>query len=129
MSTPYSNSQSHRLPSSDRVSSFTIGLTVLLCARVADIATTIYGIRVAGLIETHPVVAAAMTQIGIVPALVLLGALSVAVLVAGVELAAAKAATIDPQWPPVVRLVGYGLGTALYFGAAAWNLYLIGRVM
>jgi hypothetical protein len=102
---------------------------VLVASKLADVVTTFVGLRLAsGVREANPVVADAIAAVGAPAALLGIGVLAVAAVVVVTEAAAWLVATyVDP--PPgalrQVRLVGYGLPSAVHVFVAAQNAVVL----
>lgn len=106
----------------------------LLVGRLADTATTLYGLSVAGIYERNPLVAELIHQLGPAGGMLVANLVSVAMVILTVELAVL---TISPEtnrgidWPLSERFVlevGYLPAVALSFGAAIYNVGVIASV-
>lgn len=105
------------------LSTTTLFLGAVLAAKCADIATTLLGLALIPTArEAAPLAAAAIATVGPVLGLCALGAGSVALVVAWIELGAARTAT-----PATARACNYGAVCALWLGASLHNTALIVR--
>jgi hypothetical protein len=103
---------------------------LLLVGRLADTATTIYGLQLGGVYERNAVVARLMEAFGPGGGMLVSNLLSIAVVVIVVEVAVAS---VRPErggieWPVSERLVvelGYLPAVILSLGAASYNLGVI----
>ncbi|UIP01330.1 hypothetical protein Hbl1158_15570 (plasmid) [Halobaculum sp. CBA1158] len=118
------------------------GVVALALAKTADVATTLVGLASDPAIrERNPVAAAAMTELGTLPGLVVLGALTVAVTAAviegGVRLSTPAvddrpAGSDSPESPDhrhAGRIACYGVGCACNFGFAVHNAVVVAGVI
>jgi hypothetical protein len=98
-------------------------LTLLLTAKLADVLTTMRGLR-GGLSETNPFAAAGIEMLGAGPFLFLFSLVSIAIVLLATELPlyVVKWTRSTVRW---VRLVGYGIPTLIWSGAATYNLLLV----
>lgn len=106
----------------------------LLVGRLADTATTLYGLSVTGIYERNPLVAELIELLGPAGGMFVANLVTIAVVVGVVELAVA---TVRPngndglEWPFSERFVlevGYLPAVVLSFGAAVHNVGLIATV-
>lgn len=103
------------------------GIVALVGAKGLDVASTLYGLRSAGLVELNPVAAGAMDALGTAPGLVALAGVTVLVAVAVTETAARRYgdAVLGPSR---LRWLGYAPHVVASLAAALNNLLLAGLV-
>ena len=102
-----------------------VGIAALVAAQGLDTASTLYGLRTAGLIELNPVAAGAMRALGTAPGLLALAGVTVLVAVAVTETAARRYGDAV-LGAGRVRWLGYAPLVVTSLGAALNNLLVAG---
>lgn len=100
------------------------GIGALAAAQGFDLSTTLYGLRSPNVVESNPIVASAMAQLGTVPGLLCLAAVAV-VVVAAVTETAVRRCEGTPLTPGRIRCLGYLPHVAVSVGAGLHNLALV----
>lgn len=102
-----------------------VGVSALAVAQGVDAATTLYGLRLPGVVERNPIAVAAMDWLGRLPGLAaLLGTSFIAiVLVTESTVRYCRGGGLSPGR---IRALGYGPPVALSGAAAANNLAVVG---
>jgi|GEM_PF-540680 hypothetical protein len=105
-----------------------IGVGALTLTKGADVLTTVGGLRLApALRESNPLAAAAIQQVGVLPALLGLGTVTVLIVALLTELGVVAVRRFPGTTVPdrlAVRLVGYGLASIINLAVAAHNVAL-----
>lgn len=104
-----------------------VAIAALVAAQGLDVATTLYGLRSAGLVELNPVAATAMASLGRLPGLLCLASLTVLAAVAVTETTTRR---FGGAWLPSnrVRWLGYAPHVLISALAALHNLIVAGAV-
>lgn len=101
----------------------------LVLGRLADTATTLYGLTVTGIYERNPLVAGLIDALGPGTGMLLANLVSIATIVVAVEVGLAIAAPVRDtvEWPVEKHLmeIGYLPAVAVSFVAAIHNLGVI----
>lgn len=104
-----------------------IGIAALIGAQGIDVASTLYGLRSAGLVELNPVAAGAMSALGTARGLLALAVVTVLVAVAVTETVVRRYGDAV-LGPGRLRWLGYAPHVVVSLAAALNNLFLAGVV-